>query len=154
MGLGGRLPPAGAAATSVSRTLAPLPSACLAPVAYSALLPRACSISVTFKDEKDGTEKTVQVPMGKSLLEAAHENEIELEGACEGSLACSTCHVIVEDQVGCRRCRGGPGRPRTAGRALPVQDRCRAYAPAPPRLPARLPTSLPAGVLRQAAGAG
>lgn len=56
------------------------------------------SISVTFKDEKDGTEKTVQVPMGKSLLEAAHENEIELEGACEGSLACSTCHVIVEDQ--------------------------------------------------------
>ncbi|EFN51934.1 hypothetical protein CHLNCDRAFT_49152 [Chlorella variabilis] len=36
--------------------------------------------------------------MGKSLLEAAHENEIELEGACEGSLACSTCHVIVEDQ--------------------------------------------------------
>ncbi|KAL4857527.1 Adrenodoxin-like protein 2 [Chlorella vulgaris] len=56
------------------------------------------SISVTFKDEKDGTEQTVRVAIGKSLLEAAHENEIELEGACEGSLACSTCHVIVEDQ--------------------------------------------------------
>jgi ferredoxin len=55
---------------------------------------------VTFKDEKDGTEQTVRVAIGKSLLEAAHENEIELEGACEGSLACSTCHVIVEDQVG------------------------------------------------------
>lgn len=65
-----------------------------------------CSISVTFKDEKDGSEKTVQVPLGQSLLEAAHENEIELEGACEGSLACSTCHVIVEDQV----CMAG-GRP-------------------------------------------
>jgi ferredoxin len=59
-----------------------------------------CSISVTFKDDKDGTEKTVQVPLGQSLMEAAHENDIELEGACEGSLACSTCHVIVEDQVG------------------------------------------------------
>uniref|UniRef100_A0A453H2G9 2Fe-2S ferredoxin-type domain-containing protein n=1 Tax=Aegilops tauschii subsp. strangulata TaxID=200361 RepID=A0A453H2G9_AEGTS len=32
-----------------------------------------------------------------SMLEAAHENDIELEGACEGSLACSTCHVIVMD---------------------------------------------------------
>ena len=31
------------------------------------------------------------------MLEAAHSNDIELEGACEGSLACSTCHVIVED---------------------------------------------------------
>lgn len=26
-----------------------------------------------------------------------HRNDIELEGACEGSLACSTCHVIVLD---------------------------------------------------------
>lgn len=58
-----------------------------------------CSISVTFKDEKDGSETTVQAPLGKSLLEVAHENGVELEGACEGSLACSTCHVIVEDQV-------------------------------------------------------
>ncbi|KAL4420822.1 hypothetical protein ABPG75_010478 [Micractinium tetrahymenae] len=56
------------------------------------------TISVTFKDEKDGSEKVVQAPLGKSLLEVAHENGVELEGACEGSLACSTCHVIVEDQ--------------------------------------------------------
>ncbi len=31
-------------------------------------------------------------------MEVAHANEIDLEGACEGSLACSTCHVVVEDQ--------------------------------------------------------
>lgn len=54
-------------------------------------------ISVTFVD-KDGTEKTISVPVGMSMLEAAHENDIELEGACEGSLACSTCHVIVMDE--------------------------------------------------------
>uniref|UniRef100_M1ANJ9 Ferredoxin n=2 Tax=Solanum TaxID=4107 RepID=M1ANJ9_SOLTU len=53
-------------------------------------------ISVTFVD-KDGEEKHIKVPVGMSLLEAAHENDIELEGACEGSLACSTCHVIVMD---------------------------------------------------------
>ena len=45
----------------------------------------------------DGAEKEVDAPIGVSVLEIAHKNEIPLEGACEGSLACSTCHVIVED---------------------------------------------------------
>lgn len=54
------------------------------------------TISVTFVD-KDGEENNIKVPIGMSMLEAAHENDIELEGACEGSLACSTCHVIVMD---------------------------------------------------------
>ncbi|XP_078444166.1 adrenodoxin-like protein 2, mitochondrial [Wolffia australiana] len=53
-------------------------------------------ITVTFMD-KDGEEKEIKVPVGMSMLEAAHANDIELEGACEGSLACSTCHVIVMD---------------------------------------------------------
>ncbi|KAI5595825.1 hypothetical protein BDE02_03G165300 [Populus trichocarpa] len=53
-------------------------------------------ISVTFVD-KDGEEKDIKIPVGMSMLEAAQENDIELEGACEGSLACSTCHVIVTD---------------------------------------------------------
>lgn len=54
-------------------------------------------ISVTFVD-KDGEETEIKVPVGTSMLEAAHENDIELEGACEGSLACSTCHVIIMDE--------------------------------------------------------
>ncbi|QDZ26063.1 ferredoxin [Chloropicon primus] len=55
------------------------------------------TITVTFID-KDGEEEVIEAPVGKSLLEIAHMNDIELEGACEGSLACSTCHVIVEDE--------------------------------------------------------
>ena len=47
---------------------------------------------------KDNSEKTVDAPIGLSLLEVAHKNDIDLEGACEGSLACSTCHVIVDDK--------------------------------------------------------
>ena len=27
-----------------------------------------------------------------------HENNINLEGACESSLACSTCHIIIKDK--------------------------------------------------------
>tara|TARA_Y100000813_G_C23918288_1_gene237629 strand:+ start:235 stop:567 length:333 start_codon:yes stop_codon:yes gene_type:complete len=46
--------------------------------------------------EADGTEKIVDAQNGLSLLEVAHSNDIDLEGACEGSLACSTCHVILE----------------------------------------------------------
>ncbi len=47
---------------------------------------------------KDNSEKTVDAPVGLSLLEVAHKNDIDLEGACEGSLACSTCHVIVDEK--------------------------------------------------------
>ena len=47
-------------------------------------------------EEADGSEKIVEAENGLSLLEVAHKNGIDLEGACEGSLACSTCHLIVE----------------------------------------------------------
>ena len=48
--------------------------------------------------EPDGKEVSVDAQNGLSLLEVAHNNGISLEGACEGSLACSTCHVIVEKE--------------------------------------------------------
>lgn len=46
----------------------------------------------------DGTRKEVDAPVGLSVLEIAHNNNIDLEGACEGSLACSTCHVVVDPE--------------------------------------------------------
>ncbi|MGD9650347.1 MAG: ferredoxin family 2Fe-2S iron-sulfur cluster binding protein [Dongiaceae bacterium] len=49
---------------------------------------------MTFIDPQ-GNRKEVDAPDGLSVLEIAHRNGIDLEGACEGSLACSTCHVIV-----------------------------------------------------------
>ncbi len=45
---------------------------------------------------KDGTARDIEAPAGLSLLEIAHQNDIDIEGACEGSLACSTCHVIID----------------------------------------------------------
>lgn len=44
----------------------------------------------------DGSRKDIEAPNGISILEVAHQNDVPLEGACEGSLACSTCHVIVD----------------------------------------------------------
>ena len=52
---------------------------------------------MTFIDA-DGNRKDVDAPVGLSVLEIAHKNGLDLEGACEGSLACSTCHVVVDDK--------------------------------------------------------
>ena len=65
--------------------------------ARSGLL-RKATVTLNFK-LKDGSIKTVQSPPGISVLKAAHMFDVELEGACEESLACSTCHVILEDAV-------------------------------------------------------
>jgi 2Fe-2S ferredoxin len=46
--------------------------------------------------ERDGTRKEVDAPLGLSVLEIAHKHGVDIEGACEGSLACSTCHVVVD----------------------------------------------------------
>jgi 2Fe-2S ferredoxin len=46
--------------------------------------------------ERDGTARKVDAPLGLSVLEIAHKHGVDIEGACEGSLACSTCHVIVD----------------------------------------------------------
>ncbi len=46
--------------------------------------------------ESDGNHKEVDAPVGLSVMEIAHRHGVDIEGACDGSLACSTCHVIVE----------------------------------------------------------
>ncbi|HYM02510.1 MAG TPA: ferredoxin family 2Fe-2S iron-sulfur cluster binding protein [Stellaceae bacterium] len=48
--------------------------------------------------ERDGTRREVDAPNGLSVLEIAHKHGVDIEGACEGSLACSTCHVIVDTE--------------------------------------------------------
>lgn len=48
--------------------------------------------------EKDGSEVTFEVADGDNLLDIAQSNDLEMEGACGGSCACSTCHVVVETE--------------------------------------------------------
>lgn len=58
----------------------------------------ATAVKVIFV-ERDGSERPVMAPPGKSLLEIAHANDIDLEGACDGSLACSTCHIYLDEKT-------------------------------------------------------
>ena len=46
--------------------------------------------------EKNGARKEASTDSKTTLLHVAQANDIDMEGACEGSMACSTCHVIVE----------------------------------------------------------
>jgi 2Fe-2S ferredoxin len=48
--------------------------------------------------EPSGKRREIDAPVGLSVLEIAHRYNIDIEGACEGSLACSTCHVIVASE--------------------------------------------------------
>ena len=44
----------------------------------------------------DGSEKTLDVADGTSIMEAGRDNNLGLEGTCGGSLSCATCHVILD----------------------------------------------------------
>jgi ferredoxin len=47
----------------------------------------------------DGTlDKELEAAAGQRLLDVAWAAREPLEGACEGVMACSTCHVIVEPE--------------------------------------------------------
>ncbi len=47
-------------------------------------------------ETRDGKLLDVEAPLGSSLLDIAHMHKIDLEGACDHSLACATCHVVVD----------------------------------------------------------
>jgi ferredoxin len=43
-------------------------------------------------------DKEVEAPPGQRLLDVAWSAGEPLEGSCEGVMACSTCHVIVDSE--------------------------------------------------------
>ena len=48
---------------------------------------------------RDQSITEVSAKVGDNLLEIAQKHEIEMEGACDGQKACSTCHCILEDKI-------------------------------------------------------
>lgn len=47
---------------------------------------------------KDGKQLTYEVAEGDNILDIAQAHNLDMEGACGGSCACSTCHVIVDPE--------------------------------------------------------
>ena len=50
---------------------------------------------IIFYKEK-GTRTEIEVQPGQTLLEVAREHDIDIEGTCEGNMACATCHLIID----------------------------------------------------------
>ena len=51
---------------------------------------------VRFISADGASVSEVEAPAGERLLDVAQADGQPLEGTCEGQMACSTCHVIVD----------------------------------------------------------
>lgn len=95
-----------------------------------------CSISVTFKDEKDGTEKTVKAPLGKTLLEVRGGST---DGCCGSNpwgtwlllpLACGMWLLLLAQPALCAAVRSSCNRMHAASLATPCGTAARHPPPA------------------------
>src|ERR671917_2656832 len=53
---------------------------------------------VRFISADGASSREVDAPAGERLLDVAQADGQPLEGTCEGQMACSTCHVIVDPE--------------------------------------------------------
>jgi len=53
------------------------------------------TVRVTFI-EKNGTRREVMGKVGERAMYLAHRKGVDMEGACEASLACTTCHCYID----------------------------------------------------------
>lgn len=44
----------------------------------------------------DGARHEIEAQNGLSIMEVARMHDLGIEGTCEGSMACATCHVVVD----------------------------------------------------------
>ncbi|OAF71480.1 2Fe-2S ferredoxin [Intoshia linei] len=63
----------------------------------NAILPIRTRIKLVFTD-KNNKEAVVYGEPGDNMMRLAHKNGLDIEGACAGSLACTTCHVYIEEK--------------------------------------------------------
>lgn len=49
--------------------------------------------------DSDKSRKEIDAPVGVSLLTLARELGLDVQGSCGGSLACATCHMILEEDL-------------------------------------------------------
>jgi len=109
------------------------------------VLPGAAPVTVTFV--KKGVEVACRGLAGENLVHLAHANGVELEGACECSLACSTCHVILQPAAFDALPAAGEEEEDLLDLAFGLTPTC---VPSQPPLPAASPFAPRAGPLTPA----
>ncbi len=57
------------------------------------------TVKIKFNFVNDNTERIIEAKIGDHILKVSKDNDLGLEGACDASLACSTCHVVFEESL-------------------------------------------------------
>jgi ferredoxin len=89
--------PLSRALSSLSRLSTPIPSPQSRSLSSSSNNEEL--IKFYFIEAKDGSKIEVKGKVGKTVLDIALDHDIDIEGACGGELACSTCHVILSNDL-------------------------------------------------------
>eukprot|EP00927_Polykrikos_kofoidii_P015833 TRINITY_DN17092_c0_g1_i2.p2 TRINITY_DN17092_c0_g1~~TRINITY_DN17092_c0_g1_i2.p2 ORF type:complete len:173 (-),score=31.12 TRINITY_DN17092_c0_g1_i2:80-598(-) len=58
-----------------------------------------CTFNVKFVSADGDNVRVVSATSGQTILEVAHKYDIDIEGACGGECACSTCHIILDQDA-------------------------------------------------------
>lgn len=53
------------------------------------------TVNINFAEESSGNIIRVKAKLGQKIVDIAIEHDIDIEAACGGELACSTCHVVL-----------------------------------------------------------
>lgn len=56
-------------------------------------------VTLTFAKHNGEVIETVQANIGDDIVDVSWEYDLDIEAACEKSVACSTCHIILEEGV-------------------------------------------------------
>lgn len=54
---------------------------------------------IHFKKASGETVASVEGNEGDDMVDLAQEYDLDIEAACEKSLACSTCHIILDPEI-------------------------------------------------------
>lgn len=46
---------------------------------------------------RGGARRAVDFTVGETVMQVARRGGFDVEGTCEGAMACSTCHVIIDE---------------------------------------------------------
>ena len=82
-------------------SLCPITTSISGRILHTSSLPfdKSSEVSVTFVSP-DGSKQIAKSKIGENLLDIVIDNDVDIDGfgACEGTLACSTCHLIFKKE--------------------------------------------------------
>ena len=79
---------------------------------------------LTFIDAEGGRHD-IEAESGLSVMQIARAHDLGIEGTCDGSMACATCHVIVEPDDAPRLDEASPEEEDMLDLAIGVQPTSR-----------------------------